>query len=156
MSRYHDVTISRSTEEKSCKVRYVHRACQDSKFAVLTVFATRMESIFWRYYELRETFNGGEEKFIKQQELQLIQCSLPETSKILARPHKKRECLVCRTWRDYDSTNKQDPSRCGRSKRFCMVPCPFGSSAIQNLIIIAQLMTLRDTLVYDSDNWFTY
>ena len=34
--------------------------------------------------------------------------------------------------------------------------CPFSSSAIQNLIIIAQLMTLRDTLVYDSDNWSTY
>ena len=94
MLRYLDVSISRRTEEKSCKVRYVHRACQDSKFAVLTVFATRMESIFWRYYELRETFNGGEEKFIKQQELQLIQCSFPETSKILARPREKRECLV--------------------------------------------------------------
>ena len=35
--------------------------------------------------------------------------------------------------------------------------CPFSSSAIQNLVIIAmfKLIALRDTLVYDSDNWCT-
>ena len=36
--------------------------------------------------------------------------------------------------------------------------CQFSSSAIQNLIITAifKLMALRDTLVYESDNWPTY
>ena len=36
--------------------------------------------------------------------------------------------------------------------------CPFSSSAIQKLTIIAifKLMALRDTLVYDSNNWSSY
>ena len=36
--------------------------------------------------------------------------------------------------------------------------CPFSSSAIQNLIIIAffKMMLLRDSLVYDSENWTAY
>ena len=35
--------------------------------------------------------------------------------------------------------------------------CPFSSSAIQNLIIIAIFkMVLRDTLFYDSENWSAY